>query len=501
MVFGNSGGVEPVEAEALDREVGSFDDLSLRVYRIQLEELSTPETWELGELTGLGGPGGSVLFSELWHDLVHPTDRVELSPIYQKIKQNHSTKWRVRFRWFANSTTILHIGTFDAQKRTVQGVLLDVTESKDLRANMVENERVATLGLLAGGVAHDINNLLCAILSFSKFAQDDMPVNSQSWRDINEVVKAAERAAGLTRQLLTFSKNREITMENVDLNERVGQLSTILSRLLGELVQVEVIPSSEPAVVRGDPIQFDQVILNLAVNARDAMLPKGGKLKISLERTDKEGSFIQLKVEDSGKGMDSETVSRIFEPFFTTKDPGHGTGLGLATCFSIVEKTDGRIQVQSVPGEGTTFLIEWPLVKDPKEREENTPKPPLSGKKSGAILVVEDDKSVRRVCDRILASAGYRVHTARDGKDALGVLKKHGRDIQLVLTDLVMPKVSGTELAETIEREYPHISVIFSSGYPEQGATLEESENTALWKPFQREDLLAAVGRVLSSKA
>ena len=161
MVFGNSGGVEPVETEALDREVGSFDDLSLRVYRVKLEGLSPPETWELGELTGLGGPGGSVLFSELWHDLVHPTDRVELSPIYQKIKQNHSIKWRVRFRWFANSTTILHIGTFDAQKRIVQGVLLDVTESKDLRANRAESERVATLGLLAGGVAHDINNLLC----------------------------------------------------------------------------------------------------------------------------------------------------------------------------------------------------------------------------------------------------------------------------------------------------------------------------------------------------
>ena len=500
MVFGNSGGVEPVEAEAFEREVGGFDDLSLRVYRIKLEELSSPETWELGELTGLGSPGGSILFSELWHDLVHPTDRVELSPIYQKIKQNHSTKWRVRFRWFANNTTILHIGTFDAKKRTVQGVLLDVTDNKDLRANLVENERVATLGLLAGGVAHDINNLLCAILSFSKFAQDDMPVNSQGWRDINEVVKAAERAAGLTRQLLTFSKSRETTQENVDLNERVSQLSTILSRLLSELVQLEVISSPEPAVVRGDPIQFDQVILNLAVNARDAMLPEGGKLKISLERTDKEGPFVRLRVEDTGKGMDSETVGRIFEPFFTTKDPGQGTGLGLATCFSIVEKTNGHIQVQSTPGEGTTFVIEWPLVNDPKERERCTAKPPTDNEKNVAVLVVEDDKSVRRVCSRILTSAGYQVHTARNGLDALRLLKKHGRDIQLVLTDLVMPKVGGMELAETIEKEHPHISVIFSSGYPEQGATLEGSENTALWKPFQREDLLAAVGKVLRSK-
>lgn len=462
--------------------------------------MGPPDTWELGELTGLGGPGGSVLFSELWHDLVHPIDRDELSPIYQQIRQNQSIKWRVRFRWFANSTTILHIGTFDAEKRVVQGVLLDVTENKELRADMLENERVATLGLLAGGVAHDINNLLCAILSFSKFAQDDMPANSQSWRDINEVVKAAERAAGLTRQLLTFSKGRASTEENVDLNERVNQLSTILSRLLGELVQVEVKTSPEPAIVRGDPIQFDQVILNLAVNARDAMLPKGGKLTISLEPINREGSFVRLRVEDSGKGMDSQTAKRIFEPFFTTKAPGHGTGLGLATCFAIVEKTHGRIEVQSEPGEGTTFLIDWPRVKKPSKQGEKGSRAHSNAGKNGAILVVEDDRSVRRVCNRILSSAGYKVFTATDGQDALGLLKEHGRDIQVVLTDLVMPKLGGMELAETIETEHPHISVIFSSGYPEQGSTLESSENTALWKPFQREDLLAAVGKVLSRK-
>ncbi|MCA9777806.1 MAG: hypothetical protein KC800_13850, partial [Candidatus Eremiobacteraeota bacterium] len=207
----------------LDRELAGFDDLSLKTYRLKFQERTDPESWQIGELTGLGGPGGSILFSELWHDLVHPADREELAGVYQEILDNRSTKWRVRFRWFAENLTILHIGFFDAEKQLVEGVLLDVTEDREFRADLVQKEKIAALGLMAGGIAHDINNLLCAILSFSKFAEDDLPPDSQSRQDIAEVIKAAERAACLTKQLLTFSRQRQSPVESVDLNERVTQ--------------------------------------------------------------------------------------------------------------------------------------------------------------------------------------------------------------------------------------------------------------------------------------
>lgn len=346
----------------------NFGDLPVKAYQIKLSNESPSNSCRLGNLSDLNGPAEDVDFAQLWHELVHPTDRPKLSEIYRKIRENQSTRWKVRFRWLANNTVILHVGSYHSEQRVVQGVLIDVTETKEVRTEQMESEKMTAMGLMAVGVAHDLNNLLCAILSFAGFAQDEVPKESQSWKDMSEVIKAAERAESLTKQLLSFSRLTESSVNvKVDLRERLCELSAILARLLGDRIRLRVAPSASPFVVSVDPVQFDQVVINLALNARDAMLPEGGKLDITLEPDESDRETVLLKIADSGRGMDAETMDRIFEPFFTTKPSGEGTGFGLATCAAIVEKVGGRIEVKSTPGEGTLFTVHWPLVGDAPE--------------------------------------------------------------------------------------------------------------------------------------
>jgi len=345
-----------------------FGDLPVKAYQIKLPNQSPSNSIPLGNLSDLNGPDDDIDFAQLWHELVHPTDRPRLAEIYRKIRSDQTTQWKLRFRWLANNTTILHVGSYDSEQRVVQGVLIDVTETKEVRPDHMESEKMTAMGLMAVGVAHDLNNLLCAILSFAGFAQDEVPKESQSWKDMGEVIKAAERAESLTKQLLSFSRIEQSSVSvKVDLRQRLSELSTILARLLGDRIRLRVAPSTSPVVVSVDPVQFDQVVINLALNARDAMLPEGGKLDITLEPDESDRGTVLLKIADSGRGMDAETMDRIFEPFFTTKPSGEGTGFGLATCAAIVEKVGGRIEVKSTPGEGTVFSVHWPLIGDASE--------------------------------------------------------------------------------------------------------------------------------------
>lgn len=349
-----------VGSSDLETGLSPFGELPFRSYHIRLEETSAPHTWVLGSLRNLGGPDGVVYFDEIWSDLVHPSDRGRLAEIYQKILNNQSTQWRVRFRWVANSTTILHVGAFDSATRSLRGVLLDVTEGQDVGGGG-QREKMSAMGLMTAGIAHDFNNLILVILSFAQFIQDETSEESQSWESINEVIKAANRASALTQQLLSFSQVKEAAAQTVDLNFRLAEIHGILSRLVGETIQLDVNLAPGPAPVWVDPVQFDQVVLNLVLNARDAMMPQGGRMSVSLEPS-RDGRVL-LVVKDTGKGMDSQTIERIFEPFFTTKQKGRGTGLGLATCFGIVDRAGGRIEVDSSLGEGTVITISWPLVR------------------------------------------------------------------------------------------------------------------------------------------
>ena len=436
-----------------DKELGKFGDLPIKLYRKDTRGLR-PEAWTVGNLKQLSGPDGVVLFSEVWSKLVHPKDRDETAEIYKCILENRSTEWRVRFRWFANNTSILHVGSFDAERQVVRGILLDVTAAKELRVKHIEDQKMAAMGCMAGGIAHDFNNLLCAILSFSKFAQDEMEPESQSWDDINEVIKAAERAASLTRQLLTFSGEKKPAADSINLNDRLSELNSILARLLGELVQLTVSTSARPAIALIDPIQFDQIVLNLAVNARDAMMPTGGRLNISLESSYNGNDRIALKVQDSGFGMDPETFARIFEPFFTTKPRGKGTGLGLATCFAIVDQAGGQIHVQSAPNEGTTFTVS--LRRQGEVREGAALLYPLCLQTVlSRILLVEDEASVRYVCKRVLEKAGYDVYTAEDGREGVRRMEELGADLHLVISDVVMPEHGRYGAGRLYQQEPP----------------------------------------------
>lgn len=373
------------QTRELKRKPTDFGRMPVRSYQIRTKDAGSPDNWTVGRLESLSGPNRQVVFPELWWDLVHPADREKLSETYEKILAKRCTQWRVRFRWKANRTSILHIGECDLDSGTVRGILLDVTEAHDVQAEQIQREKMSAVGMMTAGIAHDFNNLLSAILSFARLAQDDISQESQSWSDINEVIKAGERAAALTRQLLTFSRVNEAVADRVDLNQRLGELRGILSRLLGEKIDLDIQTLSESAIVAVDPVQFDQVVLNLALNARDAMLPNGGRLKISLLRDGDDPDRILLRVRDNGRGMEAHTLERIFDPFFTTKEKGRGTGLGLATTAAIVNRFEGRIGVESRPDKGAVFTISWPRLKE-------------------TAAALDNGDPFRQVCNRLLDS-------------------------------------------------------------------------------------------------
>ncbi|MEZ4587805.1 MAG: PAS domain-containing protein [Gemmatimonadales bacterium] len=356
----------------------------------------------------------------------------------------------------------------------VLGVATDTTERRQLEAELMQSQRMDAIGRLAGGIAHDFNNLLTAILGFSHALLEDLPDRDPRRDDLVNITTAAERAADLTRQLLAFSRRQVLQPRVVNINDLVRTLERLLRRVLGEDIVLEISLDPELAPVRADPSQLEQVIVNLAVNGREAM-PRGGRLVIAT-RTLRENEapeevaalaaegagLVALAVSDSGTGMSAEVRQNIFEPFFTTKE--QGTGLGLSMVYGIVKQTGGHIEVQSELGEGTSFTVYLPATRAVEE----APRPPeaaLEPVKGATILLVEDEDAVRRLTKRLLAADGYQVIEAVDGEDALAVAGRHDGPIDLVLTDLVMPRMNGRELALAIQSRRPRIRVAFMSGY------------------------------------
>jgi nitrogen-specific signal transduction histidine kinase len=399
----------------------------------------------------------------------------------------------------------------DGQVRYYDGAVADITARKELEDQLRQAQKMEALGKLAGGVAHDFNNLLTAIAGYGEAIREAVPEEGQLRSDIDEVLNAASRAASLTRQLLAYSRQQLLTPQVVDLGATVAQLSALLRRLIGEDIALVTLAAGGSTSVRVDRGQIEQVILNLAVNARDAM-PQGGTLTIATEcavvgelfaRTHLDlepGAYVVLSVRDTGVGMAPEVRSRAFDPFFTTKALGKGTGLGLSTVYGIVRQSGGAVWLDSTPGAGTTVWLYLPRVAATAERESP---PPVAedGPVDATVLLVEDERVVRDLARRTLARAGYRVLEASDGEEALEVSRRHPGPIDLVVSDVVMPRMGGRALVACLLAERPGLRVLFMSGYPNDAGDLREVTGATgdfLQKPFAPSQLLARASGLLS---
>jgi CheY-like chemotaxis protein len=366
------------------------------------------------------------------------------------------------------------------------------------------------VGQLAGGVAHDFNNLLGVIHGYAELVLRELPAEARERKRVEEIIRAAERAAALTRQLLAFGRRQILQPEILDLNQVVAGMEKMFGRLISEDIQIVVSRAEPLGRVKADAGQVEQVLMNLVVNARDAM-PGGGRLVIETANVTldenyarahpdvKPGRFVLLAVSDTGHGMDSATMARIFEPFFTTKPEGKGTGLGLSTVYGIVRQSGGAVGVYSEPGHGTTFKVYLPAVDAELTIAEPvaTPTPP-SG--SETILVVEDSASLRELIRELLESVGYSVIDAEGPEAALGTLESASTHVDLLLTDMIMPKMSGPDLRWRVKALQPHIRVVFMSGYSRQAAVDQgtlEAGDLFLQKPFTLDALTNTVRRAL----
>jgi len=384
-----------------------------------------------------------------------------------------------------------------------------------LQDQLAQAQRLESVGQLAGGIAHDFNNILGVILNYAEFVGDELPEGSQAGQDVEEIRRAAERAAALTRQLLIFSRREVVKPELLYLRDVVKELENLLRRALGERIELVTRFGEDRCAFEADPGQIEQVLVNLAVNARDAM-PDGGRLIIEVDRamldgeyTDlhpgtEAGTYVRLKVSDTGTGMDRETVQRAFEPFFTTKGKAEGTGLGLATVYGIVTGAGGRVDIYSEVGMGTTVKIHFPASSQTPRENEARSRRRHSGR-GEVILVVEDEPDVRRMAERILTKSGYSVIGANGGEEAVEICQRADQPIQLLLTDVIMPGMLGTELVERIKEIRPQLRVVFMSGYSHEvlapGALAEQGVDAFIEKPFNATDLLQTVHDLLDAGA
>jgi two-component system, cell cycle sensor histidine kinase and response regulator CckA len=389
----------------------------------------------------------------------------------------------------------------------------DVTERRRLEEQFRQTQRMEAVGQLAGGVAHDFNNLLTVITGYCELLFHSLADRAPDLRRVHEVHRAAARAASLTRQLLAFSRKQVLELRVLDLNEVVQGMAPMLSRLLGEHVHLNAPRTPHLGHVKADPGQIEQIVMNLAINARDAM-PDGGALTIELADVEldaaprgidaalRSGPHVTLAVNDTGCGMDAATRARIFEPFFTTKEIGKGTGLGLATVYGIVQQSDGAIQVESEPGRGATFRIYLPRVEPVAAAGEVAEAPAKSASGRETVLVVEDEKVVRALEAEILAGHGYNVLIAGDAQEALAIEERCEETIALLVTDVVMPGRSGRELAQEFVRRRPGTRVLYVSGYANDafvGGGLLDAGTSFLQKPFTPEALAHKVRDVLDT--
>jgi PAS domain S-box-containing protein len=398
----------------------------------------------------------------------------------------------------------------------VIGVALDITDRKQLADQLRQSQKLQAVGELAGGVAHDFNNLLMVVKGHAEMLVDRLPRDSAdrqnpALQNVEQIQQAAERAAALTRQLLAFSRMQVLQPRVLDLNEVVAGMIQMVSRVIGANIELAFLPGANLGRVKADPSQIEQVALNLVVNARDAM-PDGGRLTIETSNVQLErdyatqhavvdpGPYVMLTVSDSGTGMDAATKARIFEPFFTTKSQGRGTGLGLATVYGVVKQSGGYVWVYSELGHGTTFKVYLPMVQAPAEK--TAPEKTVQGHEPGTetILFVEDEQSVRELVSEYLSARGYHVLDASDGQQALEIAAAHSGKIQLLITDVVMPRLSGRELAARLAATRPDLKILYISGYTDDSVFRHgvlQGGMDFMQKPFNLKALATKIREVL----
>ncbi len=454
----------------------------------------------------------------LWFDRLHPDDRETVLAEERRSvieRDQFSLEYRLvardgRVVWVHDDAVFLPASGGEPDR--VQGVMFDVTERRLLEEQLVHAQKIEAVGQLAGGVAHDFNNLLTAITGFAELLLHRLGEEGRHVHELGEILRAAERAARLTGKLLAFTRRRQHDPRGVELNALVLDLEGLLRRLIGERIQLELVLAPGRTVVRADPTQLEQVVINLVLNARDAM-PNGGLVRLAtLHRTVgkmgrsavgglRAGDYVVLAVTDHGVGMDEETRRHLFEPFFTTKPVGQGTGLGLATAYGIVRQCGGSILVESEPGGGSTFRVLLPLSAESESVRLRGPALLALPGGSERVLLAEDEASVREFAVTLLTDLGYEVTTASDGVEAMAVVDREGIDrFDLLLTDVVMPRMGGAELAARLRARRRELPVLFASGYASDDQGVSEllgERGLFLGKPFTPAQLATTIRRLL----
>jgi signal transduction histidine kinase len=390
----------------------------------------------------------------------------------------------------------------------------DITEKRNLESQLQQAQKMDAIGRLAGGVAHDFNNLLMVISAYSELTIEALPHQDPSRRRVQEILSASRRAADLTRQLLAFGRKQMQSLQVLNLNRVIEEICRMLPRLIGEDIELSFLPAPKLSKVKADPVQIEQVVMNLAANARDAMA-HGGKLTLETAnvRVDADyvtghpmvtpGDYVVVIVSDSGAGIAPEHLANIFEPFYTTKEEGLGTGLGLATVYGIIKQSGGFIWVYSEIGLGTTFKIYLPQVEAAVLESVHLSLPlvaPVTGTET--ILLVEDEAAVRESTTEFLTMNGYNVLIAKNGEEALAIVREYPHAIHLMITDVIMPQIGGARLAEQMAVERPHTKVLFVSGYAENTLLRQgifDVANRFLQKPFTLRSMASKVREILSS--
>ena len=390
---------------------------------------------------------------------------------------------------------------------------IDPSDRRALEERLLQAEKMESIGRLAGGIAHDFNNLLTAILGYTEMLLAERSATDPDRADLEQIQHAGRRAATLTQQLLAFSRKQMLMPRDVDLNQTVGSVRAMLTRLIREDIALVCDLAPAPAVVTIDPSQIEQVILNLVLNARDA-LPAGGNIRLEVARVTAadvtaavrapvgvEGDYVRLRVRDNGIGMTPETRSHLFEPFFTTKEQGKGTGLGLASVYGIVRQSNGFIDVESTPAAGTTFTMHFPAVVSATQHDERPVAVAVSTRGHETILLVEDEDAVRAIAGTVLRRQGYEVIEAATPLAAAEIFEKRSRDIDLLLTDIVMPEMNGPALAQRLIGIRPSLRVLFMSGYADVAMPIDSGnpQVSFLAKPFQASMLTARVREMLTA--
>ncbi len=449
-------------------------------------------------------------------DIVHPEDRLHVGDAIKRATSERAEEFFLEYRttlpdgsvrWIEGNARVL-CGA-DGRATSLLGVAMDVTGRKTLETQLRQGQKMDAIGQLAGGIAHDFNNLLTAILGYTKLLSESLPPDDARRNDVHEIQEAAERAASLTQQLLAFSRKQILQPTAVDLNALVMGTSQMLRRLIGEHIDLVTNLRPDIAAVLADKTQLEQIVINLAVNARDAM-PGGGTLSISTANVDLDATFVtqhvgaragphvMLAVSDTGIGMNETTRRRLFEPFFTTKERGKGTGLGLSTVYGIVKQSSGYISVDSEPGRGAAFKVYLPRALQDGEKAavtHETASRPAGG--SNTVLVVEDEAAVRFLTRLILERAGYCVIDAPNAETAAALCTD---DVDLLISDVIMPGATGPTLFRMLAKQHPRLKVLYMSGYTDDMVTREgmlDPEAAFLQKPFNNDGLLRKVRDVL----